>query len=143
VSSMLDGVRSAARAWRSSRIPDRVALCERAMKALESQGQTIAQDITRMMGKPIAQARGEVKTCVARARHMMSIAERALADVVLPPMPGIERRIVREPLGVVFDLPAWNYPLLTAVNCVVPAVLAGNAVLLRHSPRTPLCGEHF
>ena len=41
------------------------------------------------------------------------------------------------------DLPAWNYPLLTAVNCVIPAVLAGNAVLVKHSPRTPLCGEHF
>ena len=51
--------------------------------------------------------------------------------------------IVREPLGVVLDLPAWNYPLLTAVNCVVPAVLAGNAVIVKHSPRTPLCGEHF
>jgi len=44
---------------------------------------------------------------------------------------------------VVLDLPAWNYPLLTAVNCVVPAVLAGNAVVLKHSPRSPLCGEHF
>src|SRR6202044_34750 len=74
---------------------------------------------------------------------MMTIAEASLADVVLPPMPGFERRIVREPLGVVLDLPAWNYPLLTAVNCVVPAVLAGNAVIVKHSPRTPLSGGHF
>ena len=58
-------------------------------------------------------------------------------------MAGFERRIVREPLGVVLDLPAWNYPLLTAVNCLVPAVLAGNAVIVKHSPRTPLCGDHF
>ena len=50
---------------------------------------------------------------------------------------------MREPVGVVLDLPAWNYPLLTAVNCVVPAVLAGNAVIVKHSPRSPLCGEHF
>jgi acyl-CoA reductase-like NAD-dependent aldehyde dehydrogenase len=50
---------------------------------------------------------------------------------------------VHEPLGVVFDLPAWNYPLLTAINCVVPAVLAGDSVVLKHSPRSPLCGEHF
>jgi acyl-CoA reductase-like NAD-dependent aldehyde dehydrogenase len=143
VGATLDRVREAARAWRTSKLHERIALCERAMEAMEAGADAIARDITRMMGKPLAQSLAEVKTCAARARHMISIAEKALADVVLPPVSGLERRIVREPLGVVFDLPAWNYPLLTAVNCVVPAVLAGNAVLLKHSPRTPLCGEHF
>jgi acyl-CoA reductase-like NAD-dependent aldehyde dehydrogenase len=79
----------------------------------------------------------------ARARALIGAAEQALADRMLPPLEGFERRIAREPIGVVFDLPAWNYPLLTAINCVVPAVLAGNAVIVKHSPRTPLCGEHF
>ncbi len=141
-SGVLDRARDAARAWRTSPLADRIALCERAMAAMEARAEAIAADITRMMGKPLGQARGEVKTTAARARYMMSIAEAALADVVLP-LDGFERRIVREPLGVVLDLPAWNYPLLTAVNCVVPAVLAGNAVIVKHSPRTPLCGEHF
>jgi acyl-CoA reductase-like NAD-dependent aldehyde dehydrogenase len=84
-----------------------------------------------------------MKTCAVRARYIAAAAERALADVALPHTAGFERRIVREPLGVVLDLPAWNYPLLTAVNCVMPAVLAGNAVVIKHSPRTPLCGEQF
>ena len=62
-----------------------------------------------------------------RARFMASIAQEALADVVFEATtPALERRIVREPHGVVFSLPAWNYPLLTAVNVVIPAVLAGN-----------------
>jgi acyl-CoA reductase-like NAD-dependent aldehyde dehydrogenase len=139
----LDRAREAARAWRSSSLADRVALCERATASMEAEAPGIAADITRMMGKPLAQSLGEVKGCAARARHLMSIAGAALADVVLPPLPNFERRIVREPLGVVFDLPAWNYPLLTAVNCVIPAVLAGNAVVLKHSPRTPLCSQHF
>jgi acyl-CoA reductase-like NAD-dependent aldehyde dehydrogenase len=143
VGKVLDRARRAASAWRGTSIAERTALCARAMKAMEANAQAIASDITRMMGKPIAQALGEVKTCAVRARHMMTLAETALADVVLPPAPGFERRIVREPLGVVFDLPAWNYPLLTAVNCVVPAVLAGNAVIVKHSPRTPLSGGHF
>jgi acyl-CoA reductase-like NAD-dependent aldehyde dehydrogenase len=143
VGKALDRARRAASAWRGSSIAERTALCERAMQAMEANAQAIASDITRMMGKPIAQALGEVKTCAARARHMMTLAGTALADVVLPSAPGFERRIVREPLGVVFDLPAWNYPLLTAVNCVVPAVLAGNAVIVKHSPRTPLSGDHF
>ena len=143
VSTTLDRARDAARSWKGTPISERAALCERATAAMEAQAQAIAADITRMMGKPIAQALGEVKTCAARARHVTGAAETFLADVVLPPMTGFERRVIREPLGVVFDLPAWNYPLLTAVNCVVPAVLAGNAVVLKHSPRTPLCGDHF
>jgi acyl-CoA reductase-like NAD-dependent aldehyde dehydrogenase len=77
-----------------------------------------------------------------RWRHMQSIAKDALADIVLP-KEGFERRVVKEPLGVVLDLPAWNYPLLTTVNAAIPAVLAGNAVVLKHSPRTPLSGMHF
>jgi acyl-CoA reductase-like NAD-dependent aldehyde dehydrogenase len=141
-SGVLDRARDAARAWRKSPLADRIALCERAMAAIEVRTEAIAADITRMMGKPLGQARGEVKTTAARARYMMSVAGAALADVVLP-LDGFERRIVREPVGVVLDLPAWNYPLLTAVNCVVPAILAGNAVVVKHSPRTPLCGEHF
>jgi acyl-CoA reductase-like NAD-dependent aldehyde dehydrogenase len=143
VSGVLDQGRGAARAWRESSLQQRIALCERAVAWMEANAASIASDITRMMGKPIAQARGEVKTTAVRARTMMSIAEEALADGTLPPMAGFDRRIVHEPLGLVLDLPAWNYPLLTAVNCVVPAVLAGNAVVLKHSPRSPLCGEHF
>jgi acyl-CoA reductase-like NAD-dependent aldehyde dehydrogenase len=143
VNATLENAREAARSWRETPLAQRASLCERATAAMESKAQSIAADITRMMGKPIAQALGEVKTCAVRARYVTSAAEKALADVVLPPMTGFERRVLREPLGVVFDLPAWNYPLLTAVNCVVPAVLAGNAVVLKHSPRTPLCADHF
>jgi acyl-CoA reductase-like NAD-dependent aldehyde dehydrogenase len=143
VSATLDQARAAARAWRRTSIAERTALCERAVAAMEAQGPSIAADITRMMGKPMAQSLGEVRTCAARARYLIGIAEKALADVILPPGNGFDRRIVREPLGVVLDLPAWNYPLLTAVNCVVPAVLAGNAVIVKPSPRTPLCGAHF
>jgi acyl-CoA reductase-like NAD-dependent aldehyde dehydrogenase len=143
VTSTLELARAAAKRWRATPVSERVGVCERAMAAMEAHSDSIAEDITRMMGKPFKQAQGEVKTMAARARHMISIAERSLADVVLAPMAGFERRIVREPLGVVVCLPAWNYPLLTAVNSVVPAVLAGNAVVVKHSPRSPLCGDHF
>jgi acyl-CoA reductase-like NAD-dependent aldehyde dehydrogenase len=143
VSGTLDRARAAARAFRGSTVSERVALCEKAVAAMEANADSIAADITRMMGKPIGQAKGEIKGMAQRARHMMSIAAESLADIVLPPKEGFERRIVKEPLGVVLDLPAWNYPLLTAVNALVPAVLAGNAVVVKHSPRSPLCGDHF
>lgn len=143
VSRALDASRAAFLAFRGSSLADRKALCERATAAMEKNADAIARDISKMMGKPVAQAKGEVGGMAGRARHMIAIADESLADIVLPPKENFERRIAKTPLGVVLDLPAWNYPLLTAVNAVIPAVLAGNAVLVKHSPRSPLCGRHF
>src|SRR5207248_4921248 len=103
----------------------------------------IAREVTQPMGKPLAQARGEVKTAVFRARAMISIAADSLRDEPLPPVPGFTRFIRHEPVGVVLDISAWNYPLLITVNVVVPAVLAGNAVIVKHAHRTALCGVAF
>src|SRR5580704_2317990 len=103
VGAVLDRARERARAWRTSGLAERVALCERAVAAMEADAEAIAASITRMMGKPLSQARGEVRGTAGRARYMISIAESALADTVLPPSAGFERRIVREPLGVVLD----------------------------------------
>src|SRR2546423_2935482 len=133
----------AQRAWARSTVPERVALCERFCAAFERDGERIAAEITRQMGKPLSQARGEVKTALVRARHMMSIAADALADERLPAAPGFTRFVRQEPVGVVLDISAWNYPLLITVNVVVPAVLAGNAVVLKHAHRTALCGDAF
>ncbi|MEZ4302427.1 MAG: aldehyde dehydrogenase family protein, partial [Polyangiaceae bacterium] len=142
VDRILEAATRAARSWGRTSLGERAALCARAVEEMEAKREDIAADITRMMGKPLRQARNELGGMVKRARYMIEIAESALADTVLP-MEGFERRIVRVPYGVVLDLPAWNYPLLTAVNVVIPALLAGNAVVLKHSPRSPLCGEHF
>lgn len=142
IDRVLDAAKTAARAWARSPLSERLALCARAVERMEANRESIAADLTRMMGKPLRQARNELGGMAKRARFMCSIAEASLADTVLP-LDGFDRRIVRTPLGVVLALPAWNYPLLTAVNVVIPAVLAGNAVVLKHSPRSPLCGEHF
>ncbi len=143
VERLLDGAQAAGRAWAAVPVGERVALSLRAVEEMVGAHDAVAADVTRMMGKPLRQAKNEVAGMAKRARHMASIAEAALDDVVLPELEGFERRIERVPLGVVFNLPAWNYPLLTAVNVVIPAVLAGNAVVLKHSTRSALCGEHF
>ncbi len=139
----VDGAAEAQRRFRGSPVRERVALVLAFCEAFQGRQEEVARDVTRMMGKPIRQARGEVETMIGRARHMASIAEEALADEPLPRKDGFERFVGREPLGVVLDVAPWNYPLLTAVNVVAPAVLAGNAVVLKHASRTPLCGEHF
>ena len=102
-----------------------------------------AAEITQQMGKPLAHSRGEVRGTISRARAMMALAPKRLADEVLPTLDGFYRKIAHEPVGVVLDIAAWNYPLLIAVNVVIPAVLAGDSVLLKHSERSPLCGDAF
>jgi len=132
-----------ARDFARTSIRERIDLCEGAIGAFEASAESIATDITRQMGKPITQARGELRTMIDRARYMMSIAERELAPSPLPEKEGFERWIERVPVGVVLDVAAWNYPLLIPVNVVAAAVLAGNAIVLKHSSRTPLCARHF
>src|SRR5256885_10247889 len=103
----------------------------------------MAREVTLQMAKPLAQARGEVKPTLRGAGTMMSLAPEALRDDPLPPVPGFIRFVRHEPVGVVLDISAWNYPLLITVNVLVPAVLAGNAVILKHANRTALCGDAF
>ena len=90
------------------------------------------------MGRPIRYSPNEVRGTLERARHMIEIAPRALADIDVGPKDEFSRFLRREPLGVVFTVAAWNYPYLIAVNSVVPALMAGNAVMLKHSAQTPL-----
>jgi acyl-CoA reductase-like NAD-dependent aldehyde dehydrogenase len=143
VDAVVKRAREAFTVWRNTPIAERVALCKRFMAEFEGMRDEIAQNLTIQMGKPLQQSNGEVSGTLGRAEHMISIAEAVLADEWLPEKPGFKRYIRHEPLGVVLDIAAWNYPLLIAVNVVVPAILAGNAVIIKHSSRTPLCGEAF
>src|ERR1017187_404884 len=77
------------------------------------------------------------------AQRRVPVAPASSEDALLPRKDESPRFIRREPLGIVLDIPAWNYPLLIAVNVVVPALLAGNAVLIKHARLTPLCGDAF
>lgn len=117
------------------------------------------------MGRPISQIPGEIKGFLDRAQYMLSIANQALADVPLTDTdkPGFRRFIRRTPLGVVLVIAPWkyvslttfsdsfplngepihSYPYLTSINSVLPALIAGNSVLLKPSPQTPLTAERF
>ena len=115
----------------------------RMVDAFVAKKQTIAEELTRQMGRPIRYTPFEVNGFEERARMMIRLAPEGLADVVPADKPGFHRFIRREPLGVALVLAPWNYPYLTAVNAVVPALLAGNTVVLKHSAQTPLCSERF
>jgi acyl-CoA reductase-like NAD-dependent aldehyde dehydrogenase len=139
----LERARSAQRDWGSLALAGRCDLLARAVDAFVAAGPEIASEITWQMGRPIAHSPGEVRGFEERARYMLSIAATALAPVDPGEKPGFVRKIKRVPLGVVAVLAPWNYPYLTAVNAVLPALIAGNAVVLKHSHQTPLCAERL
>jgi acyl-CoA reductase-like NAD-dependent aldehyde dehydrogenase len=95
------------------------------------------------MGRPVSQTPGEMRGFEERARHMLAIAPEALGDIAPAAKPGFTRFIRRDPLGLVFVVAPWNYPFLTSVNAVIPALAAGNVVLLKHSHQTPLVAERY
>ena len=104
----------------------------------------IAAEITWQMGRPIRHSPGEVRGFEERARYMLSVAPRGARRASSPAKkPASSGQIKRVPLGVVAVVAPWNYPYLTAVNAVLPALIAGNAVVLKHSHQTPLCAERF
>jgi acyl-CoA reductase-like NAD-dependent aldehyde dehydrogenase len=141
--SILLRMRAAQAHWRDVPVEHRVEICTQFVAAFRSLKESVALDITRQMGKPLGQARREVDTMLDRAETMLRLAPGALQDDLLPPKEGFRRFIRHEPHGVVLDIPAWNYPLLIAVNVIVPALLSGNAVMIKHARLTPLCGDAF
>jgi len=134
---------NAQKEWQKTEIRQRAWYCEQAIEALLNKQQQIGAEITRQMGRPIRYSPGEINGLAERGRTMIELAESALADLPIPPKPGFRRFIRRHPLGIVFTIAPWNYPYLTAVNSVIPALMAGNSVILKHSAQTLLCAERF
>lgn len=135
---------AAQKTWRAVSLEERASICHRFVEAMESRADSIGEELTRQMGRPIRYSPFEIRRGFAeRARYMIGVAPQCLADVPVEEKPGFTRFIRREPVGVVFTIAPWNYPYLTSVNSIVPALMAGNAVVLKHSAQTPLCAERY
>ncbi|MCB9871585.1 MAG: aldehyde dehydrogenase family protein [Ectothiorhodospiraceae bacterium] len=143
VAATLDRARAAQRAWRQTTIADRAEACSRAVDAMLAMREAIVPELAWQMGRPVRYGAGELNGFQERARHMIGIAADALAPVDPGPKDGFVRYVRRDPLGLVLTIAPWNYPYLTAVNSVVPALMAGNAVILKHAAQTLLVAERF
>ena len=139
----LDAAVRAQAPWAALPLAERCELLSRAVDAFVARATEIAAEITWQMGRPIRHAPGEIRGFEERARYMLDVAATALAPVEPGVKAGFKRQIKRVPLGIVAVVAPWNYPYLTAVNAVLPALIAGNAVVLKHSHQTPLCAERF
>jgi acyl-CoA reductase-like NAD-dependent aldehyde dehydrogenase len=143
IEAALSRAAAAQASWQATPMAERQAILTRAVDAFVARTDAIAEELTWQMGRPVGQTPGEVRGFEERARYMIDAAPRALADIEADPREGFRRFIRREALGIVAVVAPWNYPYLTSVNAVVPALMAGNAVVLKHSSQTPLCAERY
>lgn len=144
IEAVLQRATEAQRGWRETSVAERGALVSAMIDWLVARKDELGTELSWQIGRPIRYTPNEIGGGFQeRARYMTSIAEESLADIVPTPKEGFQRFIRREPVGTVLVLAPWNYPWLTAVNSVVPALMAGNTVILKHSDQTPLVAERF
>jgi len=134
----------AQKSWKQVPVAERAAICRRMADWCVQRADELATELSWQMGRPVSQTPGELKRGFhERALYMCNIAEEALKDLEVGDKPGFKRFIRREPLGVVLVVAPWNYPWLTSVNAVLPALIAGNSVLLKMAAQTPLVAERY
>lgn len=128
--------------WAARPLEERIALVRKAVDIVGTQTDRMTTELAHQMGRPVRYG-GEFGGFAERARYMADIAQTALAPVVIEDSEAFTRKILREPQGVVLIVAPWNYPYMTAVNTLAPALIAGNTVLLKHATQTILVGEHL
>ncbi|MBL4872168.1 MAG: aldehyde dehydrogenase family protein [Rhodobacteraceae bacterium] len=134
--------RTAQKEWARRPLAERIELVQAGVAELGKMNDVIVPEIAHMMGRPVRYG-GEFGGVEERASGMAAIAVEALKPIVVEDSADFERRIEREPHGVVLVIAPWNYPYLTAINTVSPALIAGNAVVLKHASQTLLAGERM
>jgi len=122
-------------------LQERQKIVKKALQLLSDRQDELGQEITDQMGRPIAYSAKEVTTAVMRGEYLLKVSDEALSDTPGDPQEGFKRYIRKQALGPVLILFPWNYPYLTLVNSLVPALLAGNSVILKPSPQTPTIAE--
>jgi acyl-CoA reductase-like NAD-dependent aldehyde dehydrogenase len=144
VDARLDRAVAAQRDWRRVPVAERVAVVERLTAWMVDHAESMGRELSWQMGRPVAHAPAEITRGFAeRATWLAAAAPEALADAEIDPKPGFRRFIRHEPVGVVLVVAPWNYPYLCSVNAVVPALLAGDAVVLKVASQTPLVAERW
>jgi len=134
--------RSAQASWAARPLAERVALVRAAVAEVGRTTDRMALELAHQMGRPVRYG-GEFGGFEERASHMADIAQEALAPIIVEDSPAFLRKIEREPHGVVLVVAPWNYPYMTAINTVAPALIAGNTVLLKHAAQTLQVGERL
>ena len=135
-------LRAAQKAWSARPLAERISLVMEGVDAVGKMDDQIVPELAQMMGRPIRYG-GEFGGFKERAQYMSEIAEQALQDIEISNDSSFKRYIKRIPHGLVFVVAPWNYPYMTAINTIAPALIAGNVVALKHATQTLLVGERL
>jgi len=141
IAEVLRSSRDAQLLWQAVPVAQRAKICLGLVDALLAKQEHISEELSWQMGRPIRYGVSELNGFAERARYMISVAENSLLDNNFTDQKGSLRFIRRIPVGVVLAMVPWNYPYLTAVNVLIPALMAGNSVMLKPSSQTPLTAE--
>ncbi|KAI9723976.1 MAG: hypothetical protein M1812_000694 [Candelaria pacifica] len=128
---------------RNTSLSQRKAVVKKALELIAQRQDELARELTEQMGRPIAYTAKEITTAVARGEYLLKISDDALKDTDGESELGFRRYIRKMPIGPVLIIFAWNYPYLILVNALIPAILAGNTVILKPSPQTPTIVEQI
>ena len=143
IEQTIDNSMKAQKEWAELNVNERVKLLKNFVADFLSKGDVVGEELSRQIGRPISQATGELNGFKERADYMLSIAEKKLENIDVTKDNNFKSFIKRRALGIVFVIAPWNYPYLVAVNSIIPAMAAGNTVILKHSAQTPLCAEQL
>ncbi len=136
----LGSLKAAQPGWGKLPLADRVQILKKFSDLLEKNIDHLASTLTSEVGKPLQQSRNEINGARARIKWLTNNAEKYLSDEIMSSGPGMEEKISYEPLGVICNISAWNYPYLVGINVFVPALLAGNAVMYKPSEYATVTG---
>ncbi|CAE7201350.1 hypothetical protein CFE70_008237 [Pyrenophora teres f. teres 0-1] len=143
IKSLPETAATAFESYRRTSLAERQKIVKQALKLLNDRQDALGKEITEQMGRPIAYTPKEVTTAVMRGEYLLKISDETLKDTDGEPEKGFKRYVRKVPLGPVLILFPWNYPYLTLINSLVPALLAGNSVILKPSPQTPTSAEQI
>mgnify|MGYP001494489902 FL=1 len=129
--------------WKQTPLNERKEILTKFVDSFLSNNKEIEEELCRQMGRPISQCGGEMRGFEERARYMIEKSEEALERVISKKNNEFDNFISKDPLGTIFIIAPWNYPYNTSVNSIVPSLLSGNTVILKHSSQTPLCAEQL
>ncbi len=129
--------------WFSLPLEERKIILTKFVDLFLDNKKEIEEELCRQMGRPISQCSGEMNGFEERARYMIEKSEQALKKVISKKNDEFDNFISKDPLGTIFIIAPWNYPYNTSVNSIIPSLLSGNTIILKHSSQTPLCAEQL
>ena len=141
INDILDKSKRSFISWKNTSIDDRIIIINKFIDNLLNLNTEVSKEICWQIGRPITQCGNELRGFEERSRHMVEIAKESLQNIPARKNDEFDNYIYKSPLGVIFVMAPWNYPIITATNTIVPALLAGNSLLLKHSSQTPMCAE--